>query len=62
MTRGEIGKVAFALYKIAEVEEVINDVTVWDAIGPDGIENVHKLKDAINALANVLADHTERKI
>ena len=58
MTRGELSKIALALNKVAEVEETINNVEVWEHLGPDGIDNVYKLRLAINTLANVIADHT----
>ena len=29
MTKGELKKAALALYKMAEVEEKVNDILVW---------------------------------
>ena len=62
MTKGESEQIAFALYKIAKVEEVINNILVWDAIGPNGIDRVYDLHEAMNALARVIVDDTDRSI
>lgn len=62
MMVGELEKVSLALYKIAKVEAVINDVSVWDSMGPDGINNVHILHEAMSELAHVISNHVDRGI
>ena len=62
MMRGELTKVTSALHKIAEVEEKINNLEVWDAIGPNGIETVDILQEAIKELATVVLDQVESSI
>ena len=57
MTKGELKKVALALYKMAEVEEKVNDVIVWDAIGEDGIKVVGDIQAAMFELTEVISDH-----
>ena len=56
MTKGERKKVALAIYKIAKVEERINDVSVWEALDPNGIEYVGHLNDAMYELTSVLLE------
>ena len=62
MTRGEMKKVTLALYKIAIVEETINQVEVWDALGPNGIENVYHLQEAISELSRMISDDVDWSI
>ena len=62
MTKGELEKVALALYKITKVEGKINDVTVWDSLGPNGIESVDDLNDAISELTHVIYSHAVHSI
>jgi len=62
MTRGERKKVALAIYKIAKVEERINDATVWEYLDPNGIEYVGHLNDAMYELASVLLEDLEHSI
>lgn len=60
MTKGELSNIAYALFKISIIEENINKVEVMDAIGNGGIEIVQDAQDALNALAQMIVDHTDR--
>jgi hypothetical protein len=62
MTRGEMEKITLAMYKIAMVEEAINNVEVWEAIGPNGMEQVDNLHQAISTLACVVLEDVNRSI
>jgi len=62
MTKGELTGVTFALYKIAKVEEKINDVLVWDAMGPDGIDYVNCLHEAMSELSHRISDDLDHII
>jgi len=53
---------SLAIYKIAKVEERINDVTVWEYLDPNGIEYVGHLNDAMYELASVLLEDLEHSI
>ena len=57
MKKGEMKKVALALYKMAEVEEKVNNIIVWDAIGEDGINVVSDIQTAMFELTEVISDH-----
>ena len=57
MTKGELKKVALALYKMAEVEEKVNDVIVWDAIGEDGMTVVSDIQTAMFEITEMISDH-----
>ena len=57
MTKGELKKVALALYKMTEVEEKVNDIVVWDAIGEDGIKVVGDIQAAMFELTEVISGH-----
>ena len=57
MKKGELQKVALALYKMAEVEAKVNDVIVWGAIGDDGIDVVSDVQTAMFELTEVISDH-----
>ena len=62
MTKGERKKVALAIYKITKVEERINDVAVWEALDPNGIEYVDHLNDAMYELTSVLLEDLKHGI
>ena len=57
MKKGELKKVALALYKMAEVEAKVNNIEVWDAIGEDGINVVSDVQTAMFKLTEVISDH-----
>lgn len=57
MKKDELKKVTLALYKMAEVEEKVNDIIVWDAIGEDGINVVSDIQTAMLELTEVISDH-----
>ena len=57
MKKGELKKVALALYKMAEVEAKVNNIEVWDAIGEDGINVVSDIQTAMFELTEVISDH-----
>ena len=57
MKKGEMKKVALALYKMAEVEAKVNNIEVWDAIGEDGINVVSDIQTAMFELTEVISDH-----
>ena len=57
MKKGELKKVALALYKMAEVEEKVNDIIVWDAIGEDGITVVSDIQAAMFEITEMISDH-----
>lgn len=61
MTRGESIKITEALFRIAEVKEVIGQVEVWEHLGPDGLDYVRKLKRAMHLLADVITEDTASK-
>ena len=57
MKKGELKKITLALYKMAEVEEKVNNIMVWDAIGEDGINVVGDIQAAMFELTEVISDH-----
>lgn len=57
MTKGELKKAALALYKMAEVEEKVNDIVVWDVIGEDGMTVVSDIQAAMFEITKMISDH-----
>lgn len=56
---GDLSKLTFALYKLAEVEERINDHPVIRAIGPDGRECIEDLHIAMNLVSGIVTQYTD---
>lgn len=56
---GDMSKLTFALYKLAEVEERINDGAVLKAIGHDGRETIEDLHTAINLVSGIITQYTD---
>lgn len=59
MLVGDMSKLTYALYKLAEVEEKINDGHVVRAIGPEGREAIENLHTAINLVSGVITQYTD---
>lgn len=57
MKKGELVRVTRALYKMAEVEEKVNNVMVWDAIGENGIDIVRETHEAMSTLNSLIQEH-----